>query len=160
MQLVAEEIGIGLSVGLFLTTMAALFLKFTKGQQWLTGTWIQVPVVTLAFGCFAAAQFLGGSGVIAAFSGGLLFGGFAKHHREELLRAAEGTGDTLALITWVIFGSAVVGQAVGRFSGHILLYAVLSLTAMLSILTHGVSASPWAKAYGARRRPADGRARD
>ncbi len=210
LKLVAEEIGIGLAVGLALTIVAGLLLKFAKGQQWLTHTWIQVPVVALAFGCFAVAQFLGGSGFIAAFSGGLLFGGLAKQHREEFLRAAEGTGDTLALITWVIFGSAVVGQAVGHFSWLILLYAVLSLTVirmlpvfvvltglgvstegklfmgwfgprglasivfgvivvnahlpnsgpiamtvvctiMLSILSHGITANPWAKAYGERQ---------
>jgi NhaP-type Na+/H+ or K+/H+ antiporter len=116
MKLVAEEIGIGLAVGLLLTTMAGWLLKFA------------IPVVALALGCFAVAQFLGGSGFIAAFSGGLLFGVLAKQHREEFLLAAEGTGDTLALITWVIFGSAVVGQAVGQFSWLILLYAVLSLT--------------------------------
>jgi NhaP-type Na+/H+ or K+/H+ antiporter len=128
LKLVAEEIGIGLAVGLLLTTMAGWLLKFAKGQGWLTHTWIQLPVVALALGCFAVAQFLGGSGFIAAFTGGLLFGVLAKQHREEFLLAAEGTGDTLALITWVIFGSAVVGQAVGQFSWLILLYAVLSLT--------------------------------
>lgn len=217
MMLVAEEIGIGLAVGLVLTTMAGLLLKFAKGQQWLTHTWIQVPVVALALGCFAVAQFLGGSGFIAAFSGGFLFGVLTKQARDEFLRAAEGTGDTLALITWVIFGSAVVGQAVGHFSWLILLYAVLSLTLirilpvflvltglgvstegklfmgwfgprglasivfgvivvnanlpnsgsiamivvctiMLSILGHGITANPWAKAFGARRRLAEGSA--
>jgi NhaP-type Na+/H+ or K+/H+ antiporter len=211
MKLVAEEIGIGLAVGLLLTTMAGWLLKFAKGQQWLTHTWIQIPVVALALGCFAVAQFLGGSGFIAAFSGGLLFGVLAKEHREEFLLAAEGTGDTLALITWVIFGSAVVGKAVGYFSWLDLLYAVLSLTLirilpvflvlsgtgmstegklfvgwfgprglasivfgvivlnanlpnsgpiavtvvctiMLSILAHGITANPWARAYGERRR--------
>ena len=211
MKLVAEEIGIGLAVGLALTAMAALLLKFAKGQKWLTNTWIQIPVVALAFGCFAVAQFLGGSGFIAAFSGGLLFGALAKQHREEFLLAAEGTGDTLALITWVIFGSAVVGQAVSYFSWLDLLYAVLSLTVIrmlpvflsltgmgvstegkffmgwfgprglasivfgvivvnahlpnsgpiamtvactiiLSILGHGITANPWAKVYGERRR--------
>jgi NhaP-type Na+/H+ or K+/H+ antiporter len=84
--------------------------------------------LTLALACFATAQLLGGSGFIAAFSGGLLFGARAKQHREEFLRAAEGTGDTMALITWVIFGSAVVGQAIGHFDWIILLYAILSLT--------------------------------
>jgi len=128
MMLVAEEIGIGLAVGLGLTTLAALLLKFAKGQQWLTHTWIQVPVVALALGCFAVAQYLGGSGFIAAFSGGLLFGVLAKQTRDEFLRAAEGTGDTLALITWVVFGAAVVGQSVGSFSWLILLYSVLTLT--------------------------------
>ena len=53
MKLVAEEIGIGLAVGLVLTAMAALLLKFAKGQGWLTHTWIQIPVVALAFGCLA-----------------------------------------------------------------------------------------------------------
>ena len=215
MMLVAEEIGIGLTVGLALTAMAALLLKFAKGQGWLTHTWIQIPVVALALSCFGVAQLLGGSGFIAAFTGGLLFGVLAKQARDELLRAAEGTGDTLALITWVIFGAAVVGQAVGQFSWLILLYAVLSLTLIrmlpvflsltgmgvstegklfigwfgprglasivfavivvnanvpnsgpiamtvvctiiLSILGHGITANPWAKAFGARQRLAEG----
>jgi NhaP-type Na+/H+ or K+/H+ antiporter len=215
MMLVAEEIGIGLAVGLALTAMAALLLKFAKGQGWLTHTWIQIPVVALALSCFGVAQLLGGSGFIAAFTGGLLFGVLAKQARDELLRAAEGIGDTLALITWVIFGAAVVGQAVGQFSWLILLYAVLSLTLIrmlpvflsltgmgvstegklfigwfgprglasivfavivvnanvpnsgpiamtvvctiiLSILGHGITANPWAKAFGARQRLAEG----
>jgi NhaP-type Na+/H+ or K+/H+ antiporter len=126
--LVVEEIGIGLAVGLALTALAAILLRFAKGQQWLTHTWIQIPVVAIALACFAAAQLLGGSGFIAAFSGGFLFGILAKQAREELLRAAEGTGDTLAMITWVIFGAAVVGKAVGHFNWPILVYAILSLT--------------------------------
>jgi NhaP-type Na+/H+ or K+/H+ antiporter len=127
-MLVAEEIGIGLAVGLILTTLAALLLKFASGQEWLTHTWIQIPVIAMALSCFGVAQFLGGSGFIAAFSGGLLFGILAKEARDEFLRAAEATGDTMALITWVIFGAAVVGQAVGHFSWQIWLYAILSLT--------------------------------
>ena len=192
-------------------------MKFAKGQGWLSHTWIQLPVVALALGCFGAAQLLGGSGFIAAFTGGLLFGVLAKQHREEFLLAAEGTGDALALITWVIFGSAVVGQAVGQFSWLILLYAMLSLTLIrmlpvfvsltgtgmstegklfigwfgprglasivfgvivvnahlpnsgplamtvvctiiLSVLGHGITANPWAKAFGERRRLAEGSA--
>ena len=128
LMLVAEEIGIGLAVGLALTFIAGLLLKYASGKNWLTHTWIQVPVVALGLSCFAVAQFLGGSGFIAAFSGGLFFGVLAKQARDEFLRAAEGTGDTMALITWVIFGAAVVGQAAGHFSGLILMYAVLSLT--------------------------------
>jgi NhaP-type Na+/H+ or K+/H+ antiporter len=214
-MLVAEEIGIGLAVGLILTTVAALLLKFARKQDWLTHTWIQVPVVFLALACFAVAQLIGGSGFIAAFSGGFLFGILAKQAREEFLRAAEGTGDTLALITWVIFGAAVVGKAVGHFNWLIWLYAALSLTLirmlpvflsligmevstegklfigwfgprglasvvfavmvvdagvpnsgiiaatavctiMLSILSHGITANPWAKRLGERFRRAKG----
>jgi NhaP-type Na+/H+ or K+/H+ antiporter len=128
MKLVVEEIGIGLAVGLLLTVLAVSLLKFTKRRNWLTKTWIQIPIVALAVACFATAQFIGGSGFIAAFSGGLLFGVLAKQHREEFLLAAESTGDTMALITWVIFGAAVVSKAIGNFSWIVVLYAILSLT--------------------------------
>ncbi len=128
LMLVTKEIGIGLAVGLLSTLVAGWLLKFAWRRHWLTETWIQIPIVALALICFATAQLLGGSGFIAAFSGGLLFGARAKEHRQAFLRAAEGTGDTMALITWVIFGSALVGRAIGHFSWAILLYAILSLT--------------------------------
>jgi NhaP-type Na+/H+ or K+/H+ antiporter len=127
-KLVAEEIGIGLAVGVLLTGMACWLLKIAWRRKWLSEIWIQIPVVALAVACFAAAQFIGGSGFIAAFTGGLLFGAIAKQYREEFLRAAEGTGDIMALITWVIFGAAVVGQSLDNFSWFMVVYAILSLT--------------------------------
>ena len=219
-RLVVEEIGIGLAVGLVLTFIAIKLLKFALRMKWLTHTWTQIPIIALGLSCFAVAQYLGGSGFIAAFSGGLLMAFMDAHltHnvKEQLLLASEGTGDTLALITWVIFGSAVVGQAIGNFSWLILLYSLLSLTVirmlpvflclagsgidtggklfigwfgprglasivftimvvdsglpssgliamtvvctiLLSIIGHGITANPWARAYGERRRLAANR---
>jgi NhaP-type Na+/H+ or K+/H+ antiporter len=78
------------------------------------------------------AQLLGGSGFIASFSGGILLAVLDTHLsrkvKDELLLAAEGTGDTFALLTWVIFGSAVVGHAIDSFSWTIVLYSLLSPT--------------------------------
>jgi NhaP-type Na+/H+ or K+/H+ antiporter len=124
----AKEIGIGLVVGLVLSISTVWLLRLCHRRQWISHTWIQFPVVGLAVGCFATAQVLGGSGFIAAFVGGLLFGALTKDFRETLLRAAEGTGDTFALLTWVIFGAVVVGQSFEYFSFSIVLYALLSLT--------------------------------
>ena len=132
LSLVVEEIGIGLAVGLVLTFVALGLLKLALRRRWLTHTWMQIPIIALALSCFAVAQYLGGSGFIAAFSGGLLMAFMDAHLsrkvKEQFLLASEGTGDTLALITWVIFGSAVVGHAIGNFSWMILLYSFLSLT--------------------------------
>jgi NhaP-type Na+/H+ or K+/H+ antiporter len=128
LKLVAEAIGIGVVVGVGLTLLGSWLLKVFAERDWITETWRQLPVPALAVACFAVAQWLGGSGFIAAFSGGLLFGAITKDHKHRLLLAAEGTGDTLALITWVVFGAAVVGQSVGSFSWDVVLYAVLSLT--------------------------------
>jgi NhaP-type Na+/H+ or K+/H+ antiporter len=85
-------------------------------------------VPALAVACFAMAQWLGGSGFIACFVGGLLFGRVDKHHKHKLLLAAEGSGDTMALLTWVVFGVGVVGRSIGSLSWEIVVYAVLSFT--------------------------------
>ena len=51
-----------------------------------------------------------------------------REHKKDLLRAAEGTGDTLALLTWVTFGAVVAGNLSEYFAWDALLYAILSLT--------------------------------
>ena len=130
LMLVVEEIGLGAGVGLGLTFVGVWGLRQAGARGWITETWRQLSVPGLAVTCFALAQVLGGSGFIAAFAGGLLFGAIAKEHKPKLLLAAEGTGDTLALITWVVFGAVVVGQSLDAFSWRVVLYAVLSLTAV------------------------------
>ena len=74
------------------------------------------------------AQELHGSGYIAAFSGGLLFGHILKDAKHKFILAAEGVGETLALVTWLLFGAVVVGQLVGLVSWSVLVYSLLSLT--------------------------------
>ena len=128
LHLFAEEIGIGVLVGASLAVIGTQLGKFAIGRNWLSETWRQVSVVALAIACFATAQSLGGSGFIASFVGGLVFGSAAKTDKEDLLRASEATGDTMSLITWVAFGSAVVGLAIGQATWQIILYAILSLT--------------------------------
>ena len=128
LMLVVEEIGVGAAVGIGLTLLGTWALRQAAGRGWISETWRQLPVPALAVTCFALAQALGGSGFIAAFVGGLLFGAIAKEHKPKYLLAAEGTGDTLSLITWVVFGAAVVGQSIDAFSWQVVLYAILSLT--------------------------------
>lgn len=128
LKLFAQQIGIGVAVGVVLTVLGTWLLKICADRGWVTETWKQLPVVALAVACFAVAQGLGGSGFIASFVGGMLFGWIAKQHKHGLLLAAEGTGDTLALIIWVIFGADIVGVAFAYFSWKVVLYALLSLT--------------------------------
>ena len=44
------------------------------------------------------------------------------------MEGAESIGETLALLTWVVFGAAVIGRMIDLFTWAALLYAVLSLT--------------------------------
>jgi NhaP-type Na+/H+ or K+/H+ antiporter len=127
-KLPLQAIGIGALVGLVLAVLGGPALKFCYLRDWVKGSWVQVPVIALALTCFGLAQWLGGSGFIAAFVGGLIFGGLTHQHKEELLRGAEGTGDTLALITWFAFGAVVVGPQFVNITWQVVVYAILSLT--------------------------------
>ena len=208
-----KVVGIGLACGIGVTVAAVWLLRFCHRRKWLSPTWIKITVIALAFTCFGMAQALGGSGFIASFVGGMLFGALLKPDHEKLLGAAEGIGDTFALLTWVLFGTAAIAMAFDHFTWPILVYAVLSLTlvrmvpvfiavaglgestesklfmgwfgprglasivfavivmgadlphgqtitavvawtVILSILAHGMTANPWARAYGARARRA------
>jgi len=128
LQLLSEAIGIGVAVGAGFTYVGLQLIRVAAGRGWLTESWLQLSVPALAVACFASAQVLGGSGFIACFVGGMLFGGLEEKNKNRLLLAAEGTGDTLSLCTWVIFGAIVVGHSFGAFTWQILAYSVLSLT--------------------------------
>lgn len=128
LELVAREIGIGLAVGLGITAIAVWLTRMCARRGWITEIWIQLPVIMLAITCFTTAQSLHGSGYIAAFVGGILFGMLAKESTHKLVLAAEGMGETLAMLTWIVFGAAVIGQTYEYFSWRVVLYALLSLT--------------------------------
>jgi NhaP-type Na+/H+ or K+/H+ antiporter len=126
--LVAEELGIGLAVGLSLAGAGGWMMRWCYQRGWVTEIWMQITPVAMAISCFAVAQSLHGSGYIAAFTGGLLFGAMAKEATHKLVHAAEGFGETLALMTWLLFGALVIGQSIDNFTWEMLVYALLSLT--------------------------------
>ena len=128
LELPLQAIGIGALVGAVLAVVGGQVFQLCASRRWVTGSWIQIPIIALAMSCFAIAQWMGGSGFIASFVGGLIFGGLAHRHKEEVLHGAEGTGDVLALLTWFTFGAAVVGAQLQHISWQVALYAVLSLT--------------------------------
>jgi NhaP-type Na+/H+ or K+/H+ antiporter len=128
LKLVMKEIGIGVAVAVVIVMVAVPVIRFCARRNWLTAIWAQIPVVGLALGCFATAQTLHGSGYIAAFVGGLLFGFFAKERTHKMILAGEGFAELLAMLTWVVFGAAVVGQYWGLMTWNVVVYSLLSLT--------------------------------
>ena len=133
---VLEEIGIGLLVGVILTAVAVVIFRRASRLGWTSEHWLHIPVVALAVLCFTAAQALGGSGFIACFTGGLLFGALQGARRPDLLSSASSTGEVLALLTWVMFGGPVLERLLTQITWRTVLYAVLSLTVirMLPVL--------------------------
>ncbi len=124
----AEELGIGMLVGMSLAYIGAKLLYWSAKKGWLGEVWSQLTVGAIALTSFGLAQTLHGSGYIAAFTGGLLFGHLAASHTHKLVLATEGIAELLAMLTWILFGAAVVGKVLGLFSISMIAYALISLT--------------------------------
>ena len=127
-KLPLQQIGIGIAVGLTLACVGGSVLRFCSSRNWIDGAWKQIPIVALAMFCFGLSQWLGGSGFIACFVGGLTFGGITEDHKKEVLRGAEGAGNVFSMLTWFTFGAVVVETGIRQFSWQAIVYAVLSLT--------------------------------
>lgn len=128
LTLTLKAIGIGLAVGIVLAILGGHLLRHSAGNGWVSGTWLQIPIIALALSCFGLAQWLEGSGFIASFVGGLTFGAFTTKHKDQFLSAAEGTGDVVALVAWFTFGTVMLGELQQGLSWQVLVYALLSLT--------------------------------
>jgi sodium/hydrogen antiporter len=127
-KLALTAIGIGAAVGLALGAAGSVVIRSSVRRGWIAGTWLQVPVLALALLCFASAQWLGGSGFIASFVGGMTFGALRREDKQAVLEAAEGTGDTLALLTWFIFGTLLLARPFPTPDWRMVAYALASLT--------------------------------
>ena len=128
LELVVKELGVGMFVGICLSALAAWLLRWCLVRGWINEVWLQVTVIGISIACFSVAQSIHGSGYIAAFFGGLYFGYKAKEASNKLILAAEGMGETLALITWMLFGATVISHCIQHFTWTMVVYAVLSLT--------------------------------
>lgn len=123
-----KEIGFGILVGALIMIFAVKLLKYAGERDWISEAWKPTIIVAIAFAIFSLAQLIGGSGFIACFTAGFIFGTLTKKYKTTLLIHAEGLGNTLTFIVWIIFGSYVISTYYVDFTWQILIYSLLSLT--------------------------------
>jgi NhaP-type Na+/H+ or K+/H+ antiporter len=102
-------------------------LRAALDRGWIEGHWAEVVPVLAAAGAFAMADSLGGSGFIAAFVGGAVFGIASGRHR-DIAAFSEELGGVLNGVTLIVFGAAVLGGVWSDIEARDVLYAILSLT--------------------------------
>ena len=128
LSIVVEEIGYGIVGGLAAGLAAAAVVAFAYRRNLISGSWLQVIPIAGAGLAYGIAAALGGSGFIAAFVAGAIFGALVSQESEEASRLNEELGGLLGGVTFLIFGAVLLGPALEHVSWQIALYAVLSLT--------------------------------
>jgi NhaP-type Na+/H+ or K+/H+ antiporter len=127
-RIVTEQIGYGVLGGLAAGLVAAGVVAIAYDRGLVTDSWLQVIPVAGAGLAYGIAAALGGSGFIAAFVAGAIFGALVSRESEQASRLNEELGELLGGVTLLIFGAVLLGPALEQLSWRIALYAVLSLT--------------------------------
>jgi NhaP-type Na+/H+ or K+/H+ antiporter len=128
LSILAEEVGYGVLGGVIAGLAATAVVAFGTRRQLISSPWLQVIPVAGAGLAYSLAVALGGSGFIAAFCAGALFGGLVSAESEAASRLNEEIGGVLGGATMLVFGAILLGPALEHLSWQIVLYAVLSLT--------------------------------
>ena len=127
-SIVAEEIGYGILGGMVAGLAAGAVVAIGHRRDLISGPWLQVIPIAAAALAYGFAAALGGSGFIAAFLAGAIFGGLVPEESEEASRLNEELGALLGGVTLLIFGAVLLGPTLNHVSWQIALYAGLSLT--------------------------------
>jgi NhaP-type Na+/H+ or K+/H+ antiporter len=125
-RIVVEQLGYGIVAGVVAGVLAAGVV--VVAGRFVESAWLQVVPLAGAALAFGIADPIGGSGFIAAFVGGAVFGGLRNRRGGEVGYLLDEVGGLFNAVTFVVFGAVLFGPALGELSWQIALYAVLSLT--------------------------------
>lgn len=129
-HLVLEEIGYGALGGVIAGAVAAVAIGVGVSRGLVDELWLQIIPVAGAGLAYGLAVWMGGSGFIAAFVAGAVFGGLRHEIGGEATRFLEQTGELLGAVTFILFGAVMLVPMLDELSVEIVLYALLSLTAV------------------------------
>lgn len=127
-RLVLEEIGYGCVGGVVAGLAAAFVVRLGVPRGLVDRVWLQVVPVAGAALAYGLAVWMHGSGFIAAFVGGAVFGGLRREVGGEVSLFLEEAGGLLGAVTFVLFGAVMLVPVLDNLSGAVLLYALLSVS--------------------------------
>jgi sodium/hydrogen antiporter len=145
-KVLVEQIGYGTVLGLAAGALTAAVVVFAVPRHLVDGSWLQVVPAAGAALAYSSAVAVGGSGFIAAFVGGMVFGGLRRRVGGDVGHLIEEVGALLGATTFVVFGAVLLEPALGDVTWAVAGYAVLSLTlvrmAPVAVAMTGTRARP------------------
>ncbi|MEM9513745.1 MAG: cation:proton antiporter [Actinomycetota bacterium] len=142
------EVGIAVVVGVAVGYVGAWAIDTASRRRTAVFYWLEISVVALALGTYAFTSALGGSGFIAAWVAGLMFGRVCRLSAaagasdeddavedgadggvRDVHELAEAGGDALTMLSFMLFG-AFLGPTLTSVTAREVVYALISLGAL------------------------------
>ena len=138
------QVTLGPLVGVVVGYAGARLIDTAAERAWATTAFQGIGILSLSVLAYALAEMIGGNGFISTFVAGIVFGNFIRHPCTYLFEFMESEGQLLMLITFLVFGAALLPEGLVHADAKIVIYAVLSLTVIrmipiaLSLLGSGI----------------------
>ncbi|MCP3856837.1 MAG: sodium:proton antiporter [Actinomycetia bacterium] len=123
-----EEVAIASAIGVVVAVIVATLSKASIRQGWMEESWGQIVPLIAAATAYAMTVEAGGSGFIASFAAGMLYGRMLGETAHQSTELTEDLGQLLAGVTFLLFGAAMLDRGLSEIDLQIVGYAILSLT--------------------------------
>jgi NhaP-type Na+/H+ or K+/H+ antiporter len=127
------ELALGIVIGVAVGGAGGAVISAARKRGWAAEGFAGSAVLALAVCAYATSVALHGNGFIAAFVGGIAFGTLGGRRGAPLVPFVEEAGALVSLVVWLEFGVVAVVPAVKNLTWQIMVYAVLSITAIRMI---------------------------
>jgi NhaP-type Na+/H+ or K+/H+ antiporter len=126
-----REIVVGVVAGVVIGMLSGRLVRAADAAGWSVGRLLPVAPVLIAVSTYLAAVEMSANGFVAAFVAGVAYGGSTRRmDREESFLFTEQVGTLVGLAVWFVFGAGVLAHLGGLVTWQMVVYAVLSLTAV------------------------------
>jgi NhaP-type Na+/H+ or K+/H+ antiporter len=139
------ELAVAIAIGTVVGAVVAVLLRRAELASWSEAQWVRLVPIAATLIAYTVTDHFGGSGFIASFVGGLVFGIVLQRGQrrmpidlEHTVEYSERSGSLLSALTFVLFGAILVGPQLDDITWQVVLYAVLSLT-LVRIVPVGLS---------------------
>jgi sodium/hydrogen antiporter len=123
-----EEATIAAVVGFVAAGIVAVLFRTADRRGWVDQRWARVMPVTVVAIAYPVTVGLGGSGFIACFVGGLVFGAMVGPRVDDVIELVEEVGGLLSGVTFLLAAAVLLGPVLTRLSVPVVAYGLLSLT--------------------------------
>jgi len=127
------QVTLGPLAGAIIGYVGARLLDVAAERAWATIEFQGIGILSLSVLAYVGAEMIGGNGFISAFVAGIVFGNSIRNACTFLFEFMESEGQLLMLITFLVFGAALLPEGLAHADATVVTYAVLSLTVIRMI---------------------------
>lgn len=122
------QVTLGPLTGVLTGYIGARMIEAMIARKWMNTSAQGIAILSLAVLTYVIAEQIDGNGYIATFIAGIVFRSSSRQPHTFLLEFMETEGVLLMLITFLIFGAAMLPTGLHQISPDVILYAIFSLT--------------------------------